>query len=529
MRSLFIVSILLSSILPLSSQEQVLIDYIKNPLKPIVFEDLDHNRIFLLFLPENISRNKNKQYQIVEMSADSLVVKRNAWGDFCKDYDGFTTSIQTHSSSWGDGKGTVAVSVGKTLFPFQFDMERLNLTQLDSLEISWKAHVLGGFSTKNEALVLSVGRKQKRPYIDIHKIESSGKTIKHRFWFPNDDADNDNTSIVFTQKIPRKKNDLIKEIKKFYFDIGTRIYEKDIEVGFMQPNMETFPEESVKPIKFYYDQGRVWMTYDIKREKTDPFKSLYNLLFVEEVVSDFKPNNYVHIFEFKTNVDSAKISIVPYTEQVTNNTDTDTDGSSYIMDGKLFQVSVNDQLFSIVARDMQTGKPLLEKYIKEIDTLDFANSPISFTSLFGEKGESINETFPTTRKFLKKMKSHNTFLSVKKHQSDYLMSIGGHTIKQSAGGYSSTGGIGGGPYIAGGYSYVSNFGFYTAFNKDSWKHSDIWFQHSVQDIFTEVRDKVSQNLSGVEDTGLFCINNLYYMGYFKKRAQTYTFSKLTNR
>lgn len=188
--------------------------------------------------------------------------------------------------------------------------------------------------------------------------------------------------------------------------------------------------------------------------------------------------------------------------------------AAYIYDGKIFQLSSSSSHLQIAVRDLWTGNVLKFQHYGINDSLDFANSPILIP---GRGTLGIEKEYSDLKKFIRRFKSFEPSLQVRRFKDDYVLCIGGYERIQTGGPMRMNPANGAWVAGGGGYSYDRACAFYTALNTKNLFHSNERFQRTLASRYAEM----SQAFDGVTDEAILHIGNRHYLGRYVVNSDTY--------
>lgn len=215
-------------------------------------------------------------------------------------------------------------------------------------------------------------------------------------------------------------------------------------------------------------------------------------------------SNFTHILEFNpetASVTDYKIPVSPLKESYKNN--------SYFIDGLVFEQVSNSNEFAFSIKNLR-GEILKEHKVHLKEAISFKNSEFIYENSEADQPVKIKNT----KSFLKRLDKINPAISVYKHQSNYLVTMGGISSKEKSGtgwGLLADLAINGFLILNGEGGYESQF-----YNlKNGYKHKSVSFDA----LFDQNLNPITRNVqaTGMDKLMRFLENN--------KESSTITFFK----
>lgn len=195
--------------------------------------------------------------------------------------------------------------------------------------------------------------------------------------------------------------------------------------------------------------------------------------------------------------------------------------NSYLLDGKLYFVSVTPDSLNVEVRDFITGELLRQFSAGKEDSIPFKNTPIIQEGSSFSKNDSRELT--KTRQLIRKMLNGTAVIMVNREDSGRVAVAVGSFAQMSAGG-----GGGGGMWMGGTATapqvYVSSGGFY----RDTWTKSARFkmlldagtMEHIGGDMPATINEKIESYTEGAlippEGENLFLNNGSFIYGYYDR-------------
>jgi len=136
-------------------------------------------------------------------------------------------------------------------------------------------------------------------------------------------------------------------------------------------------------------------------------------------------SNFTHVLEFDSksaSVTDYKIPVSPLNESYKNN--------SYFMDGLIFEQVSNSNEFAFSIKNLK-GEILKEYKVNLKESINFKNSEFRYENSETDQPVKIKNT----KSFLKRLHKTNPAISVYKHHSNYLITMGGISSKEKSPGW----------------------------------------------------------------------------------------------
>lgn len=204
--------------------------------------------------------------------------------------------------------------------------------------------------------------------------------------------------------------------------------------------------------------------------------------------------------------------------------------SSFIFEGKLFQMGFKNDVFGIKVTDLADEKVLFSRILEENDSLNLLlNTTVSVP---GRGIISTERSFETPDKFAKKLMRFIPYIQVRRSGDEYIIGMGGYVeVKNSgapmAGPMGGFGAAGTGVYFStGGYNYEQITFFYSVLKAGDFSHSDKFIQRTIQEQIKNLSDTDALWWTNLRAPGTFHFLGRFYFGEYSRSQDGYVFKRL---
>lgn len=243
-----------------------------------------------------------------------------------------------------------------------------------------------------------------------------------------------------------------------------------------------------------------------------------NLIFTFDNNKDVTQSIFIDLTTFNHHVKY-------YKNPKINGDDLFLNSNSYLYDNKVFQIKTSSDEFYLTVKDLDDNL-IKTHHLKKSDSLYFNNTPV-----FQENGEfGGNREFEKASKFIRKINNLSCGLTVHSLGDNYLLTIG--SVSQTNGNVAILGGMFGlagalvataiNPTMDSFNSYANQKVVYTncLFNKE--------IEHIAGSVpefpFDKIRNYLDIN-KALKSKTLFKFNDYYYLGFYLKSEEKYSFEK----
>lgn len=476
MRSVLFFLLITCFVLPLAAQN-IPVDFINNPNKPIVIENRATGKTLFFFYPEKLKSTRfakeGNPCKAYELNSATLQVLR------------VSPELALHISSEdlkvrllcrfsrGDDYYFVLEN-NDTVQVMRITGEGLTLQKTDTYAAEKSGRIIGGAADGPNAYVLSSQKKKKgNDLLFVHQIDENGKLQRHTF------------------PVGEKHDAIIDELFRGAFSPLSVMY-----------GLEEEPEAASKKSKLYAGEQNLWLTMD--NGWTGGTNQAQAAL--------------LKVITFDLTTDSMRVQQFEYTDKRVYNAENEA-RNSFIFDKKIFQLYMNHEQFMLRVRDLDSGEPLYTKTLLREDTIEgIANSPILVP---GRGSFGVEKEYRSVRKFVRRFSKFRPFMQVRREGDDYLMCIGGYEEITT---FSPGMGPGPGTFMATNYmtTYERSFSFYSAINTQTMTRSSVFFKKSLIEAYSDMLAIVERP----RDQALYGIGNHFYLGYFDKPDKKYRLRQL---
>lgn len=199
--------------------------------------------------------------------------------------------------------------------------------------------------------------------------------------------------------------------------------------------------------------------------------------------------------------------------------------NSFLSDGKLYQLKVNNEELLLTVKDYTTGEVINRFSTLKEEVILHKNSP-----LFSQTGNQRQREFKNTKKFLERLEDSNIGISVYKTQTASFVTVGGIRDVASTGGILLGIATGVGTIASGGYTGFGDQSTYDGVLQVNYfeTHLDSKSNYIQKEQEVLAMDHVSQFLNQNKDVSVastFKFKNHYILGYYDTKAKKYVLRK----
>lgn len=467
-------------VLSLDAQD-IPVDFIKNPDKPIAIENQSTGRTLFFFYPEKLRSEaftkEGNPCMAYELDNSTLKVERTSPAlVFHIPGDGeMDIRVLCRFSRAGDY--FIALENSGQVQVLRIEGQGLTMQKTATLPASEEERIINGVSNGANAYILcSVNEKKTGRQLRVYRIDESGQLEKHVF--------------PVREKADKAVADMLKGSFK----------PLSIEYG-----MEQEPEVAANKTKMFAGEKKLWVTFDNSVAGSSGNAGRASVL---KVVGFDLVTDSLHVKEF-----NYADTDMPHALHERRN--------SFIFDKKIFQLHMNSEQFMLRVRDLERGEPVFTKILMREDTIEgLANSPILVPGgVFG-----VEKEYRSVSRFVRRFSKFHPFIQVRRQGNDYLMCIGGHQeINNSSPVLINPAGTTPVPMSMGHfYSYDRSFAFYSAINAETMTRSPVYFTKSLIAAYADM-------LSGIErprDQALYRLGEQFYLGFFDRTEKKYRLKQL---
>lgn len=480
MRNFLFTLILVVFALPAPAQI-IPLGFTDNPDNPFVFENPETGKTLLFFYQENFRFNKRYPVKAYECDAASLQLLRTS-PDLSIPLRGeFDNKLRLLCHIYRENDYFFILENDGIYRVYRIAGEDLTLQQVDSLKAGKGERIINGVSDgKNGYLLCARESKKEGDQLLVYQIGEGGRLQKN------------------VVPMSPKREESVEDIFRNRFNPLPIRYGKELD-----------PEKASNKVKLFAGDQKLWITFDNAN------------------AGSIGSNRYA-VFKIATidlEKDSFSLKRYYYTDSLLPDAAMER-RSSYIYDGKLFQVYMNSDQFLLRIRELETGKPLFTKVLMQEDTIEgLANSPLLVP---GRGLLGLEKEYKSVRKFMRRFAKFLPSLQVRRAGDDYLLCIGGYEELTNPGaapliGVPASGGIWR-PVGTGGYSNEHSFSFYSAVNAQTMTRSDVFFKKPMIAAYNDMLKSTEKP----PDHALYAIGGAFYMGYYDKADKSYKFKQLKN-
>lgn len=445
-----------------------------NPAKPLILEHPEENLALCLFTADRVSGKSVSTARV--FACDKTTLTSSKHNDLLLPVSGESDGKLRRLCRAARAKNAFFVTENDDVCrAYRLSWSDLTAATTDSVQARKGEHFLTGLSDGPYACVISYqDAKKEGRHFRVYSLNEEGRLELHDFPVP----------AVF-------EDDFDDIFKKSYHSLSP---EKGMRPLAVQYNMEHDPESAARYPKLFIGEDMVWLAYDAE------VKGGYEIL---------------KLYTFDLTKDSVWLKRYDYGSGAVQ---TRGKGSSYIYDGKIFQLSSSPSHLQIAVRDLWTGNILRFQHHGIDDSLNFANSPVLIP---GRGTFGIEKEYADLKKFIRRYKSFSPSLQVRRYKEDYVLCIGGYERIQTGGAMRmnpATGVWTGGT----GFSYERVCAFYTALNAKNLFHSNTYFQRTLASYYAEME----KAFDGVTDEAILHISGSHYLGRYLTDRDVYTLQKI---
>jgi hypothetical protein len=478
MRSLLLL-LLVAAVAQCPVAQTIDLSALRNPDRPVVFNDTVRHKAVLLFYPQKMMRTRDYAVHVVELDPATLATVRTGppaqvSGEGIGEDDHFR--VLCHYQR-GDAYFAV-LEVNNECRIYRIDAATLAFTLAGSFRADEDSdeRLLAAAAYEGQGYVLSRIRSRKTGNrLAVYRLTDDGKAERHEFAVPAraEFAGDKSNSVMF---------------------------DRSFKVLGIEHGTEPEPEISKRPGRFFAGDNKVWLTLD-HTAAVGAVNLAYFKVYTLDLATD-SLSTYASMY-------------LPRPQQGRRQ-----NGSTYLLDDKLFQLYVDNDNLALLVRRLADGELLYERFVQGDEPLDFVNSPVV---LPGRGALGIEKEYKTARKFINEVFKYDSYLLARRAGSDYLLSIGGYLVVNNPGPMSMGPGGMGMMRMGAGYSYDRSFGFYSALqDQPSWQHSSTQYKKTLLQAYTDT----VEIMTGERDEALYAIGNRYYLGWYDRKTDSYRLKQL---
>jgi|GEM_PF-2575154 len=459
-----------------AAAQNIRVDAIRNPDRPLVIENTATGKTLFFFYPEDFRNNRNYPCQAYECDSRSLQVLRTS-PELAMQVSGATdaTVRLLCRTTRGDDYYFATENADKCRL-YRVTGSSLTLEKVDSFRIMPGERLVRGVSDGPNAYILCTREKKRNKALVVYSISAEGRLQAHLIPKPSkQDASIDDVFRNNFQPLP------------------------------MESGMEQDPKQAAAPVKMFAGTEKLYVVFDdaaLGSDNTGTIAAILKVLIVD------------------LRADSMYLSRHHYADHVTFNP-VEEGRSSYIFENRLFQLYFNADEFVLRVRDLETGQSLFSRTLHWADSLkSVVNSPLLVPGqgIFG-----IEKEYTDLRSFLRRFARFRPFLQVRRSGDHWVMSAGGYDEKNLS---IPVGAVGIAPGLSVGLaidiSYERTFNFYTALDAASLNLAPVFYEKPLLEVYSEALKAVEHP----RDHSLYRIGGRFYLGYFDKKQSQYRFEAL---
>lgn len=483
MRHLFSAALFTWLFLPLSAQN-IPIEFIENPDRPVAIENPATGKTMFFFYPENLSAGEfareGNPWKACEIDSKTLQVLRSSAGAYLRVARSTDLKFRVICRFAAGDEYFMALENSKKCLVYRFAGRDLSMTVVDSFKAAKGVRILGAVTNRSGAYILCTRKARKEGHqMIVYETGADGRLKEHRF------------------KADPRRNYIIEQVFSNKF--------KPLAV---QEDLEIDPKPASSATKIFAGDRKLRITFDDANVGT-VYTSTTAIL---------------RVMTLDLENDSMRIKPYYYTDSLVPDALYER-RSSYIYDNKLFQFYLNNEQVLLRIRDLESGKPLFTKSLLREDTIGgLASSPILVPGrgVLGQEQE-----YRSVRKFSRRFSKFDPFIQVRRAGDDYLLCIGGYENVQvlsalSSGGPGFTTAVPGSSWVntwsaSYGLSFDRSFSFYSAVNANTMQRSDAYYEKSLIAAYDDMLEKVKRP----RDQALYRIGGKFYLGYYDSRHKEY--------
>ncbi|HEX8269359.1 MAG TPA: hypothetical protein VF581_05665 [Flavobacterium sp.] len=227
---------------------------------------------------------------------------------------------------------------------------------------------------------------------------------------------------------------------------------------------------------------------------------------------------------FDINLDSYQMAAKSIAQPLTQNV---RDGNSFVNNGKLYQVSRNNNTLVLAATDLQSGTRTKSYTMMAGQDYAFKNSP-----LMSQTGNLLPRQLKNTEKFLNRLAESELGVSVYKAPDYTLVTVGGVRFVPSTGSTLLGVAAGVGVVLAGGYDSpdieIENDRLQSIYFESLFDDN---FEHRTIEQSRLAGDYIGQFLAEHDEVSLenvFKFKDYFIMGYYDSKAKEYVMRKFVD-
>ncbi|MBV6441494.1 MAG: hypothetical protein DYG98_06135 [Haliscomenobacteraceae bacterium CHB4] len=468
------------SVLSLDAQD-IPVDFIKNPDKPITIENQVKGKTLFFFYPEKLrSESFTKEgnpCMAYEMNNSTLKVERTSSPLIFHIPGDGEMDIRVLCRFSRDGDYFMALENSGQVQVLRIEGQGLTMQRTATLPASEEERIIAGVAYGTDAYILCSNKEKKTgQQLRVYRIDESGQLEKHIF--------------PVGEKADKAVADMLKgSFKPLPTEYG----------------MEQEPEAATNKTKMFAGEKKLWVTFDNS---------------VAGSSGNTRRASVLKVVEFDLVAGSLDVKAFNYTDA--DKTDALHERrNSFIFDKKIFQLYMSSEQFMLRVRDLERGDPLFTKILFREDTIEgLANSPILVPGgAFG-----VEKEYRSVSRFVRRFSKFDPFIQVRRQGDDYLMCIGGHQeINNSSPVLINPSGTTPVPMAMGHfYSYDRSFAFYSAIHVETMTRSPVYFTKSLIAAYADMLSDIERP----RDQALYRLGEHFYLGYFDKAEKKYRLRQL---
>lgn len=459
--------------------QDIPVDFTNNPARPYVFENPGTGKTLLFFYQENFRFNKRYPVKAYECDAASMQVLRTSPELSIPLRGEQDTKLRLLCHIYRGNDYFFILENDGIYRVYRIAGEDLTLQQVDSLKAGKGERIINGVSDGTNGYLLCTRESKKEgDQLLVYRIGDGGRLEKH------------------TVPVSARREELVDDIFRNKFKPLAVQYGKELD-----------PEKASNKVKLFAGDQKLWITFDNA-----------NIGSIQTNLTAILKVGTIDLTK-----DTLSLKRYYYTDSLAPDAGRER-RSSYIFDGKLFQLYMNNEQLLLRVRDLETGKALFTKALLREDSIEgLANSPIKIP---GRGLLGVEKEYRSVRKFMRRFSTFSPSLQVRRAGDDYLLCIGGHEegATPMAPGFGNPVPGAWGPGTTGGYSYERSFSFYSAVNAQTMTRSGVFFKKPLIAAYEDML----KSMENPPDHALYTVGGRFYMGYFDKKEKRYRFKQIEN-
>lgn len=446
-----------------------------NPLKPVAFEHPSGGQRLMLFVPERTLDDRVYTCQLFFNTPNGTPIGHTVglWVSGTED-----KKVRTLCRVSRPDAAYWAVENNNVCRVFRLSWDGTRMERTDSVAAGKNERLVIGAS--NGADGCAIGYYQGKKGDDrvfVYTINADGRLEKHDFVVPE-----------------VEKDDIEHIFRRSFNALSSNSFNRPLSV---QQGMEHDPESAARHPKLFVEGDKLWLVYD----------------------TDQNGWNVLKLYTFDLSANTLTLKKHGYDG---NSPTQEGKGASYVYDGKIFHVFASSTNFKLAVRDLWTGNMLKLLEYGKSDTIEFANSPILMP---GRGSLGIEKEYDTSKKFLRRFKSFQPSIQVRRAGNDYLLCIGGYEYVNTAPSARFGAVPGAAPMYAGGTTYERACAFYSALNATNLARSSTQYPKTLVAHYAEM----SQMFDGITDEAIFLLGGDHYLGQYVKGEGVYRLQAINSK